>query len=92
MADENPTYRVEPFGDTEKYTCLVSDAGHADGICGHWATDKELFEQHMHQRHAGVMVAEAPAQSPRASQDETQDATPDEAQDATQDATLEAKE
>lgn len=66
MADENPTYRVEPFGDTEKYTCLVSDAGHEDGICGHWSTDKELFELHMLQRHAGVMheaSAPQPAQS-----------------------------
>jgi hypothetical protein len=63
MADEPlPTYRVETQDGVTRYVCLVPDAGHEDGICGHWATDLDLFTQHQHHRHAGQMVAEpAPA-------------------------------
>lgn len=60
MADEpTPTYRVEKGDDdVMQYTCVVPYAGMPDDICGHHATDLELFQQHMHQRHAGMMVPE----------------------------------
>jgi hypothetical protein len=65
MAEElAPTYREELEGEVTRYTCLIPDAGHEDGICGHWSADRTLFEQHMAQRHGGVMLAAPPVSPP----------------------------
>jgi len=66
--DPTPTYRVEKDDDATYYTCLVTDAGRPDGICGHEATDLDLFTQHMNQRHAGTMVAEPAPKGDRQAQ------------------------
>jgi hypothetical protein len=57
-----PTYRVEQVDDVTRYVCIVPDAGHEDGICGHWATDFQLFTNHQVLRHAGQMVEEPAGQ------------------------------
>jgi hypothetical protein len=63
MANEPmPTYREETVDSVTHYICIVPDAGHEDGICGHWATDLDLFTQHQWQRHAGEMLAEPVAE------------------------------
>ena len=55
-----PTYSAEPMGERTVYTCLIPDAGHEDGICGHKTTDEGYMTMHMQQRHSGVMI-QAPA-------------------------------
>jgi hypothetical protein len=69
MSEEpTPTYRVEKEEDVTLYTCLVGDAGRPDGICGHEASDLDLFTQHMAQRHAGLMVVEPAPKGDRPAQ------------------------
>src|SRR5215831_20669411 len=51
-----PTYSAEPMGERTVYTCLIPDAGHEDGICGHKTTDEGFMTQHMAQRHSGIMI------------------------------------
>ena len=63
-----PTYRLEKDDDQTQYTCLIPHAGKPDDICGHQATDLDLFTQHMMQRHAGVMIPEPAPKGDRAAQ------------------------
>jgi len=51
-----PTYSAEPMGERTVYTCLIPDAGHEDGLCGHKTTDEGFMTQHMAQRHSGIMI------------------------------------
>jgi hypothetical protein len=64
----DPTYRVDKDDETTTYTCLIPDAGKPDALCGHQATDLDLFTQHMMQRHAGVMIPEPAPKGDRAAQ------------------------
>ena len=63
-----PTYRVDKDDETTTYTCLIPDAGKPNDICGHQSADLSLFQQHMMQRHAGVMVIEPTAKGDRPAQ------------------------
>jgi hypothetical protein len=55
---EQPTYTMTKADDgTDIYHCLVCQSQGSE----HHATDRALFEQHMHQRHDGRMVEETEA-------------------------------
>lgn len=73
---QSPTYRrtTSDQGDTT-FVCVVPDAGKDDGICGHESRDLELFVQHMHIRHAGVMVEE-PTSEDQSAADEPSEQEP----------------
>jgi len=47
-----PTYRTEETQDGTKYLCLHCERAGS----GHWSYDRQLFEQHMQQRHDGSMI------------------------------------
>jgi hypothetical protein len=54
----SPTYRTETSPDGQvTYYCLYCEGQGQE----HHSSDKELFEQHMHQRHDGRMEEETPA-------------------------------
>ena len=77
MADiQDPTYKVETVDGTERYICIVPDAGHDSGTCDFWARDEELLQVHMNQRHNGVMMQEEPEQEVEEDEDEPEGEAP----------------